>query len=323
MNEGAADGADSPAELLRHTWTIAPEQAGDRLDRFLADRLPELSRTRLQRVIRQRGARVNAEVVNRGATRLAAGDRVEALIPPELPAPARPAPAIPPVGVLYADAAVIVVDKPAGLVVHPARGHVDDTLVHVLLARFPDLGEAFQDHRPGIVHRLDKDTSGVMVVARTPAAAEALRRQFKERTVEKVYRALVRGAVSPPEAIIDAPIGRDEPVLRRMAAQPWPHGAPAQTRYRVLRIAGGYTWLEARLLTGRTHQIRVHMAAIGHPVAGDALYGRRDPHIGRQALHALRLDFDHPTSGERLSFTAPLPEDIVAALDALGIGADG
>jgi 23S rRNA pseudouridine1911/1915/1917 synthase len=302
-------------------WTVGPAQAGARLDRFLADQVPELSRVHLQRLIAEGAVRCNGSVESRGALRLVAGDRVDALIPPAPTKLALLAAAEIPLTVLHADTAVIVVDKLAGLVVHPARGHADDTLVNALLARYPDLASTFDGDRPGIVHRLDKDTSGVMVVARTPEAMESLKRQFKDRSVDKVYGVLVRGTPAEPEGIIDAPIGRDEAVHKRMATQPLPHGVPAQTRFRVLESAGGYSWVEVRLMTGRTHQIRVHMAAIGHPVAGDRLYGRGDPLIARQALHAWRLAFDHPLTGLRDTYTAPLPDDLRAALDALGIRA--
>jgi 23S rRNA pseudouridine1911/1915/1917 synthase len=229
---------------------------------------------------------------------------------------AAPAPELP-LSVLHADPDLIVVDKPAGQVVHPALGHRSDTLVNALLARYPDLRGIEAGARPGIVHRLDRDTSGVMVVGRTAAAAADLRRQFKARTVEKVYLALVSGRVSPPEAVIDAPIGRDPDHRQRMAAVPG--GRPAQTTYRVLAESPTHSWVEVRPRTGRTHQIRVHLAAIGHPVIGDTVYGRKDRAIGRTALHAWRLAFDHPGTGGRVRFEAPLPEDLRAALGARGI----
>ena len=184
--------------------------------------------------------------------------------------------------------------------------------MNALVARFPDLVAAFEGRRPGIVHRLDKDTSGVMVVGRTIPAADALMRQFKSRRVEKVYLTLVKGAVAPPEGIIEAPVARDPRDRKRMVARVG--GRPAVTRYRLLDAVEGYSWLEARPRTGRTHQIRVHLAAIGHPVAGDPIYGRRDRHVLRLALHAWQLTFDHPGSSERLTFTAPLPDDLAQAL---------
>lgn len=314
-------GTEPPTGDVQQAWIVGPAQAGGRLDRFLADQVPELSRVHLQRLIAEGAVRRNGSVESRSALRLVVGDRVDAWIPPAAPKLALLPAAEIPLTVLHADAAVIVVDKAVGLVIHPARGHAGDTLVNALLARYPDLASAFDGERPGIVHRLDKDTSGVMVVARTPEALASLQRQFKDRSVDKLYGVLVRGTPAEPEGIIDAPIGRDEAGLKRMRTQPLPHGVPAQTRYRVLESAGGYSWVEVRLMTGRTHQIRVHMAAIGHPVAGDRLYGRGDPHIARQALHAWRLAFDHPLTGGRVTYTAALPDDLRAALDALGIRA--
>jgi 23S rRNA pseudouridine1911/1915/1917 synthase len=299
--------------------TVPAEAAGARLDRYLAERLPERSRSQLQRLIHAGQVQVNGQAA-RPALRLEAGDRVvmtPAAAPDSIvdPAPASDVP----LAVLYFDEWLIVVDKAAGVVVHPAAGHADGTLANALVARFPDLTAAFEGRRPGIVHRLDKDTSGVMVVGRTIAAADALMRQFRERGVEKVYLALVKGAVAPPAGVIEAPVARDRHDRKRMAARAG--GRPAETAYRVLGTAGDYSWVEARPRTGRTHQIRVHFAAIGHPVAGDPVYGRRDRYVPRLALHAWRLAFQHPTTGARLTFTAPLPPDLAAALAALGLPA--
>jgi 23S rRNA pseudouridine1911/1915/1917 synthase len=299
------------------SFVVPADRSGERLDRYLADVLPSLSRSRVQALIRDGAVHLNG-AGPRAAARLAAGDRVSVSLPPaEDDRPALvPAPEVS-FDVLHADDAIVVVDKPAGLVVHPGAGHRGDTLVEGLLARFPELGERFEGPRPGIVHRLDRDTSGVMVVARTVAAAKRLRAQFKRQTVEKVYLALAKGAVRPAAGIIDAPIGRDPARRKRMAALP--AGRPSRTRYRVLGEAEGYSWLEVRPRTGRTHQIRVHLAAIGHPVAGDPVYGRRDKRVGRLALHAWQLSFDHPRDGERVRFRAPLPDDLVAAVEGLGL----
>jgi 23S rRNA pseudouridine1911/1915/1917 synthase len=213
-----------------------------------------------------------------------------------------------------------VVDKPAGLVVHPGAGHQQGTLVHGLLARWPDLAVMEPPERPGIVHRLDKGTSGLLVVARTVAARDALVAQMAARTVDRRYTALVWGLVESDEGLIDAPIQRAETDPTRMAIRAG--GRPARTRYRVedrFRSPAPATLLECRLETGRTHQIRVHLAAIGHPVVGDPRYGRgvsarsertdRLP-AGRLWLHAGRLSFDHPTSGQRLCFSSPIPADL-------------
>jgi len=300
-------------------WNVGVEDSGARLDRFVVSRVePQISRRRVQQLIQGGQARLNGAVEARPATRLSPGDLVSLEPPPETPAVTTPsaAPELT-LDVIYEDAAVVVVDKPAGIVVHPAIGHAEGTLVNALLARYPDLAAAFADQRPGIVHRLDRDTSGVMVVARTPEAAAELKRQFGARMVEKTYLALVKGRVAPEEGIVDAPIGRDARHRKRMAALP--SGRAAQTRYRVLGTVGDYTWLEAYPLTGRTHQIRVHFDAIGHPVAGDPIYGRRDDVVPRLALHAWRLVFHHPASGARTSFRAPLADDLRVALAVLGV----
>jgi 23S rRNA pseudouridine1911/1915/1917 synthase len=305
---------------------LAPDEAaaGERLDRYLAAALPEVSRSRLQRWIQDGAVTLNGQPA-RPAARLQAGDRI--LVAPatwlaeDAPPLDTAAGLALPLAVLYADDDLIVVDKPAGQVVHPAAGHVDDTLVSALVARFPDLLAAFEGRRPGIVHRLDKDTSGVMVVGRSIEAADRLMRQFKDRTVEKTYLALVKGALGPPVGVIDAPIARDPRHRQRMAAVAG--GRPAQTHYRVLGTTGDYSWVELSPRTGRTHQIRVHLAAIGHPVAGDRVYGRSDKLVDRLALHAWRLAFDHPAHGGRMRFTAPLPADLATALEALGLGWTG
>ncbi|MFQ5460651.1 MAG: RluA family pseudouridine synthase, partial [Anaerolineae bacterium] len=220
--------------------------------------------------------------------------------------------------VIHADAAIIVEDKPAGIVVHPAAGHRAGTLVNALVARFPELGEEFEGERPGIVHRLDRDTSGVMVVARTPEAAAGLQGQFKSRQVEKIYLALAHGLPDPPEAVIDAPIGRDPRHRKRMAARA--DGKPARTIYKVVATGGGFALLEVKPLSGRTHQIRVHLAAVGHALAGDTVYGlRRGGPMPRQALHAWRLGLIHPSTGEKVVFTAPVAADLRGALEELGM----
>mgnify|MGYP000889849008 CR=1 FL=1 len=314
-------------------------EAGLRLDRFLADRLPDSSRSLLQRCIADGQVTVGGQLVRQAARRLAAAETVTLDLPAvEVVGPPEPDPAVV-FAVLHSDAEIIVVDKPAGLVVHPGAGRERGTLVNGLLARFADLGPAFRSvgqavaeddaggdaealatepDRPGIVHRLDRDTSGVMVVARNPRAAAMLRAQFQARTVEKRYLALVRGLLLPPEGLIDAPIGRHPHLRQRMAVLN--SGREAQTRYHVLREGEGLSWIEAFPRTGRTHQIRVHLASIGHPVVADPVYGRPDPRIGRQALHASRISLDHPATGERIGFEAPLAGDLVAVLEGLGMG---
>ena len=297
-------------------FVAGEDDAGSRVDRFLVARLTGFSRTRIQALIREGSVLIDGQAV-RPAEHIVPVVRVTFRIPsPPSPIPGvAPAPEIE-LAVIYADDAIVVVNKPTGQVVHPAAGHQRDTLVNALVARYPDLARDASDERPGLVHRLDRDTSGVIVVARTAAAGDELRRQFKHRSVEKVYLALVKGAVSPPQGLIDAPVGRDPIHRQRMAALP--RGRAARTAYRTIESRAGYTWLEVRPQTGRTHQIRVHLAAVGQPVAGDAVYGRRDRHVGRLALHAWQLGFDHPVTGERSSFSAPVPDDLAQALADLG-----
>jgi 23S rRNA pseudouridine1911/1915/1917 synthase len=224
--------------------------------------------------------------------------------------------------VVYEDDDLLVVDKPAGMVVHPAYGHREGTLVNALLARYPGLavGDA---GRPGIVHRLDRDTSGLIVVAKTEIALKHLRRQFKSRGVQKTYLALVHGRPPTSEGIIEAPVGRDPRQRKRMAVVPG--GRAARTRYRLLEELGNYALLAVWLETGRTHQIRVHLAWLGVPVAGDKVYGggrgvrltQRDMGLDRQFLHAWRLSFEHPGGKGRVELEAPLPSDLQGALNVL------
>ena len=223
--------------------------------------------------------------------------------------------------VLYEDEAILIVDKAPGRVVHPAAGHAADTLVNALLARYPDLAKTFDGLRPGIVHRLDRDTSGVIIIARTMEAAEHLSAAFAARTVDKVYLALARGQINPPAGVIDAPIARDPKRRQRMAVVP--DGRPSRTTYRVLDMSGDVTLVELRPASGRTHQLRVHLKAIGHPVLGDSVYGRSDRRIDRTALHAWRIGFDHPLTGKRVTFEAPVPSDLLVAIEALGLRMTG
>jgi 23S rRNA pseudouridine1911/1915/1917 synthase len=227
-----------------------------------------------------------------------------------------------PLDVVYEDNDLLVVNKPAGMVVHPAHGHREGTLVNALLARYPSL-VAGDVGRPGIVHRLDQDTSGLMVVAKTELALEHLRRQFKSREVQKIYLALVHGRPSAPEGVIEAPLGRNPRQRKRMAVVAG--GRPARTRYRLLEDLGDYSLLAVSLETGRTHQIRVHLAWLGVPVAGDRVYGRergvrrawRDMGLGRQFLHAWQLSFERPGDKGVASLEAPLPSDLQGVLTAL------
>lgn len=311
---------------------MGPEDAGQRLDRFLQTRLPELSRTRLQRLIAEGRVRVDGGAA-RASQRLRSGARVTVEVPPPEPLALVPEPI--PLDILYEDAHLLVVNKPPGLVVHPGAGHATGTLVHALLAHCgPALSGIGGARRPGIVHRLDRGTSGLLVVAKTDAAHQALARALRARAVERRYLALVHGRVPHAEGRIEAAIGRDPRDRLRMAVRPAGRGRPALTRYRVLeRFAAPVplTWLEVTLGTGRTHQIRVHLAHLGCPVVGDRTYGRRRAGaaaaalgpwvtaLGGLALHAAGLAFVHPATGQRLRFEAAPPPalaDLLAWLRA-------
>jgi 23S rRNA pseudouridine1911/1915/1917 synthase len=262
----------------------------------------------------------------KAAFRLRAGQRVQVLAPATDPLAVDPEPL--PLDVVYEDADVLIVNKPAGLAVHPAPGHPRGTLVNAVLARVPGLPSSGGALRPGIVHRLDKDTSGLLVIGKTVDAYRRLTAQLRARTIVRQYLVIVRGTVLDDRGSIVAPVGRDPHHRTRMAVIP--HGRPAVTHYRVRERFAGATLLECRLETGRTHQIRVHLLHLGHPVLGDPVYGRvRVPEMRRQALHAARLEFAHPRTGERLAFTAPPPDDVAALLERLrrdagaGVAVDG
>ncbi len=290
------------------------EHGGERLDKAITAALPELSRTRVQRLIK--GAYVTVSgAVARASYRLEPGDRVVVRIPP--PEPSQIGPEAIPLDIIYEDADVLVINKPAGMVVHPAHGHTSGTLVNAILAHCPELEGVGGEQRPGIVHRLDKDTSGLIVVAKNDRAQRDLQRQFKTRLVSKRYLALVEGRPVPDQGLIEAPIGRDRAHRQRMAVVR--AGRDAVTRYQVVETFADYTLVEAEPVTGRTHQVRLHLAFLGHPVVGDRVYGRRKQRleIGRQFLHASRLTLTLPGTGERATFTAPLPPELEAVLTEL------
>jgi 23S rRNA pseudouridine1911/1915/1917 synthase len=301
---------------------VTADRPGERLD-VLVSRAAGLSRAQARRLIEGGFVREAGRQRTKPGEKLRGGEVFEVTVP--APASATPQPEAIPLRIVYEDAHLLVVDKPAGMPVHPGPGHSGQTLVNALLAHCPDLPGIGGVQRPGIVHRLDKDTSGLIIVAKDDVAHRGLTRQLKEREVKKTYLALVMGDVWPPEAMIDAPIGRDPNNRRRMMVRAASSRAPgggagareAQTLYRVRERFDGYTLVEASPITGRTHQIRVHMASIGHPVAGDPVYGKPSKLVGRQFLHAWRLEFRHPVTGAPLSFEAPLAEDLEAALDQL------
>ena len=292
---------------------IPPDCDGERLDRFVTDRLPDTSRSYVQRLIDAGDVTVNG-TSPRPSYRVTTGDRVEVRVPPPVE-PIEITPATVPIPIAFEDDDVIVFDKPAGLVVHPAPGHEHGTLVNVLRWIRPDI-IAPGTERPGIVHRLDKDTSGLIVVAKNERARLALLRQWQRREVLKQYSALVVGGLPEESATVDAPIGRDPHNRKRMAVVPG--GRPAITQLATLARYTGYSLLDITIETGRTHQIRVHCAFLKHPVAGDAVYGGRvkDLPLNRQFLHARRLVLTLP-SGQPIDLEAPLPADLRDALAVL------
>jgi 23S rRNA pseudouridine1911/1915/1917 synthase len=297
---------------------LRPERVdvGKRLDRYVADQLPDLSRSTVQALIESGHVRVDGQQ-RKPKFRMTPGEVVSVEIPPTEIDEILPDPI--PLTVVYEDADVIVVDKPAGMVVHPAPGHPRGTLANALLAHVPGISVG-GSQRPGIVHRLDKGTSGLIVAAKTDRGRTTLISQWEDRTVEKTYLALVAGSVADEEATIDAPIGRDPKNRQRMTVLR--SGRPAVTRFRVVERFPIATLLELSIETGRTHQIRVHLAFIGHPIIGDQLYGRpraADPQLDRQFLHASALAFQLP-SGTRLRLEAPLSEDLRAVLEQLRAG---
>jgi len=301
-------------------WQALPEDAGERLDRAIAARIPDISRSYAATLIDAGAVGVNGSPASKTSYKLKAGDTIRVEIPSPQPSGLQ-AEEIP-LKVLYEDDDLLVVDKPAGMVVHPAPGHSGGTLVNALLAHVPgielDMGD---EARPGIVHRLDKDTSGLMVVAKRRSAHENLSRQMAARTMLKEYVAVVAGTPRPPRGVIDAPIARDPRDRQRMAVVQ--NGRHARTRYATELDLGRYTLVRAALETGRTHQIRVHMASIGHPVLGDPVYGKRTLKdaialgLTRQFLHAQRLGFTLPSTGEWREFVGELPEDLRGVLEKL------
>jgi len=305
------------------SWRVPEDRAGERLDRHVAEHL-DVPRNQIQRWIREGRVRVDGADA-KASTPVQAGNEITARPPP--PRDDRIRPEEGELDLLHVDDHLVVLDKPAELTVHPGAGRRTGTLAHRLLARFPEIRGLGGPGRPGIVHRLDKDTTGVMVVARTEKAYRALSRAFSRRRVDKRYLAICYGTPEPPEGRIDAPIGRHPQRRKEMAVRP---GARrAVTGYRVLASAAGLSVLELELETGRTHQIRVHLKWAGHPLVGDPVYGEarwkglpagiRGPlrSFPRPALHAWRLAFEHPADGRRVVFEAPVPEDLVALWEDL------
>ena len=324
----------STAAETRHRFTVARTDGRARLDRLLADHVPALSRSRLKALIETGRVSIGGGTITEPGYRVKPGQTVTLVVPP--PTDETPRAQAIPLRIAYEDDHLIVVDKPAGLVVHPAPGNPDRTLVNALLAHCgASLSGIGGVRRPGIVHRLDKDTSGLMVAAKHDAAHHGLSAQFATRRLSRTYRAVVWGRPRPAQGRIVGAIGRDPRNRKRMAVRE-SGGKPAATLYRVLESPDAlWSLVECRLETGRTHQIRVHMAHSGHPLLGDALYGgarmRRErehlraalAHCPRQALHAARLGFVHPASGAELAFESPLPADMRALIEALQAAGGG
>lgn len=290
------------------------DKPGIRLDKFVSENCPGLSRTQTQKLIDDGLVTVNGRL-EKASYKTDIGEQIEVNIP--LPSPSDLQPEAIPIKILYEDNDLLVIDKPAGLTVHPAPGHPSHTLVNAVLSHLFEL-EDNDTTRPGIVHRLDKDTSGVMLVAKTSAALTNLSDQFKSRSVKKVYITLVKGQLKPERGVIEAPIGRDSGDRKKMAVTGESRGRQARTNYQVIKYIGNYSLLEIAPETGRTHQIRVHLAAIHYPVVGDETYGAKSVYLNRQFLHAHRIGFHLPSTGKFIEFTSPLPEDLEKALKEIG-----
>lgn len=299
--------------------TVSPEEAGVRIDKYLTEQLPDITRSYLQKLLKNGSVQMNGKSV-KVSTKTAAGAVIELTIPePEEP---EILPEDIPLDILYEDSDVILINKPKDMVVHPAAGHYTGTLVNALMYHCKgDLSGINGVLRPGIVHRIDKDTTGVLIVCKNDKAHNALAEQLKEHSITRKYRAIVCGNLKEDEGTVDAPLGR-HPQDRKKMAIVRTGGKRAVTHYRVLERFGNYTYIECQLETGRTHQIRVHMASLGHPLLGDEVYGRvKSPFkLEGQTLHAMVLGFIHPTTGEYMEFEAPLPEYFEKLLEKLRRG---
>jgi len=302
----------------RYSWIVTQEQAGERVDKHVTDALsdPAVSRSQIQEWIRAGAITLNGQQV-KANTRVAADDQVDIAVPE--PEPLTLQPENIPLDIVYEDGDVIVIDKPRGMVVHPAAGHPSGTVVNALLYHCRDLSGINGVMRPGIVHRIDKDTSGLLMAAKNDLAHVSLAAQLKDHSVNRRYKALVYGTIPHDRGTIEAPLGRD-PHDRKLYTVTDRGGKHAVTHFTVLERFGDYTYVELQLETGRTHQIRVHMKYIGHPLVGDPVYGGRSGRtlgMSGQALHAGELGFVHPRTGVQLDFAAPLPDDMAEVLNIL------
>ncbi|MCH8909277.1 MAG: RluA family pseudouridine synthase [Chloroflexi bacterium] len=299
-------------------FTVSAEHAGQRLDLFLAERWAQAeSRSEVQRIIKARNVRIDGLVVSRASTKVGAGQVVRVVR--AVSGPAKTSTGIVPgdmnLNVVYEDNDIALIDKPAGMTVHPGAGHDSETLVNAAVARWPRIADVGEPDRPGVVHRLDRDTSGLLVIALTGEAYSRLSEMIRNREITRIYTALVHGHPESSAGVVDAPIGRDPHHRTRQAVVE--DGRPSRTHYRVVSEYEDFSLLEVRLETGRMHQIRVHLDAIGHPVAGDRTYGKRQADkktavgkLKRQFLHASKLEFSHPVTGKQVSVTSELPEDL-------------
>ncbi|MDJ0693381.1 RluA family pseudouridine synthase [Mastigocoleus sp. MO_188.B34] len=295
------------------------EQENLRLDRYLSQALAELSRSRIQQLIEQGNVQLNHQICNSKKTIVKQGDKISLEIPP--PAPLELKPESIPLNILYEDDQILILNKPAGLVVHPAPGHPDGTLVNAVLAHCPNLPGIGGVQRPGIVHRLDKDTTGAIAIAKTELAHQHLQAQLKAKTARREYLGIVYGAPSQSDGTVNLPIGRHPVDRKKMAVVPVEKGGrEAITHWQIKERLGNFTLMQFQLETGRTHQIRVHSTHIGHPIVGDPVYGSGRSlkvNLTGQALHAWRLKLIHPISQEWMEFCAPLPEEFTKLLTVL------
>lgn len=307
---------DGSYDMEKLEYSIGEEDAGSRIDRCLTDKKQEISRSYIQKLLKEGNVLVNGSAA-KANYRMRPGDLVEVFLPEPEPLDIRPENI--PLDILYEDQDLLVVNKPKGMVVHPSAGHTSQTLVNAVLYHCKgNLSGINGCLRPGIVHRIDKDTTGALLICKNDNAHRSLAEQLKEHSIKRRYRAVVSGGFSQESGTIEGPIGR-HPVDRKKMAINYKNGKDAVTHYQVLEQFSGASYVECRLETGRTHQIRVHMASIGHPLLGDEVYGSgKNPyHLQGQALHAMVLGFRHPVSGEYLEFTAPLPEYFGQLFDKL------
>ncbi|WP_337885597.1 RluA family pseudouridine synthase [Fischerella thermalis] len=299
--------------------SLQVEEQGERLDRYLTERLTDLSRSRIQQLIEQGQVQLNGKICTSKKTSVKRGDRISLEIPPAEPLELTPEDI--PLDILYEDDQLLILNKPAGLVVHPAPGHPDGTLVNAILAHCPNLPGIGGVQRPGIVHRLDKDTTGAIAIAKTEFAHQHLQAQLKAKTAQREYLGVVYGVPKTENGTVDLPIGRHPVDRKKMAVvSPEKGGRPATTHWRILERLGNYTLMHFQLETGRTHQIRVHSAHIGHPIVGDPVYssGRSvGVNLPGQALHAWRLRLQHPVSEKWIEVTAPIPQTLKTLLEVL------